>query len=139
MFIITLAFTAHCCHGEQSNTQLCTALKIITKTKLITKTDFFDLSPKDGQSESLIDLNMDLDYDTSYVYVHWSNNELKEIDKDVDRKGEEDLNAELDDNASILNAKIEDDVSKEDAGNETNNDISLFGNSDKYNCSRITR
>jgi hypothetical protein len=101
-----LAFTAHCCHGEQSSTQLCTALKLITKTNFTTKTDFSDLSPEDGQSESLINLNVDLDYGTSYVYVHWSNNEFVEIDKDVDEKGEEDLNSGLDDNASILNDNI---------------------------------
>ena len=83
MFIITLDFTAHCCHKEQLNTQLCTALKLITQTNLTTKTDFSDLSPEDGQSESLINLNVDLDYYIFYVYVHWSNNELGEIDKDV--------------------------------------------------------
>jgi hypothetical protein len=71
MFIITLVFTAHCCHGEQLSTQLCTALKLVTKTNLTTKTDLSGLSPEDGQSESFIDLNVDLDYDTSYVYVHW--------------------------------------------------------------------
>jgi hypothetical protein len=67
MIIITLAFTAHCCHGEQLSTQLCTALKLITKTNLTTKTNFSDLSPEDGQSESFIDLNVDLEYDSSYV------------------------------------------------------------------------
>ena len=69
MFIITLAFTAHCCHGEQSSTQLCTALKLVTKTNLTSKTDFCDLSPEDGQSESFIDLYVNLEYDSSYVYV----------------------------------------------------------------------
>ena len=63
---------------------------------------------------------------------------MGEIDKDVDGKREEDLNAGLDDNASILNDKIGDDESEEDAGNETNDDNSLFGNSDKYDCSQIT-
>jgi hypothetical protein len=70
--------------------------------------------------------------------VHWSNNELGEIDKDADGKEEEDLNAELDDNSSILNDEIEDDESKEDAYSGANNDNSLFGNSDKYDCSQIT-
>ncbi len=107
MFIITLAFTAHSCHREQSNTQLCTALKLTTKT------DFSDLSPKDGQSESLIDLNVDVEYDSSYVYVHRSNNELVEINKVVDE-------------------------SKEDASNWTNDDNGLLGNSDKYDCNQIT-
>ena len=72
------------------------------------------MSPEDVQSESFIDLNVDLDYDSSHFYVHRSNNELGEIDKDVD------------------------DESKEDAGNGTNNDNSLFGNSEEYNCSQIT-
>ena len=57
----------------------------------------------------MINLNVDLDSDISYVYVHWSNNVLGEIDKDVDGKEEEDLSAGLDDNESILNDKIEDD------------------------------
>ncbi len=74
MLIITLAFAAHCCHREQSNTQLCTALKLATKTNLITKADFYELAPEDGQSESFINLNVDLEYDSSYVYVHQSNN-----------------------------------------------------------------
>jgi len=113
MFIITLAFTAQCCHGEQSNTQLCTALKLITKTNLTTKTNFSDLSPEDGQSESFINLKVDLEYDSSYVYVHWSNNELVEINKDVDE-------------------------SKEDAGNGTNDDNGLLGNSDENYCNQIT-
>jgi hypothetical protein len=113
MFIITLAFTAHCCHGEQSNTQLCTALKLVTKANLITKADFYELSPEDGQSESFIDLNVDLEYDSSYVYVHRSNNELVEINKDVDE-------------------------SKEDAGNGKNDDNGLLGYSDKYDCNQIT-
>jgi hypothetical protein len=112
MFIITLAFTAHCCHREQSNTQLCTALKFVTKTNLTTKTDLYELSPEDGQSESLIDLNVDVEYDSSYVYVHRSNNELVEINKDVDE-------------------------SEEDAGNGTNDDNGLLGYSDKHDCNQI--
>jgi hypothetical protein len=113
MFIITLAFTAHCCHGDQSNTQLCTTLKLATKTNLITKANFYELAPEDEQAESLIDLNVDLEYNSSYVYVHRSNNELVEINKDVDE-------------------------SEEDAGNGTNDDNGLLGNSDKYDCNQIT-
>ncbi len=94
--------------------QLCTELKLVTKTNLITKADFYELAPEDGQSESFIDLNVDLEYDSSYVYLHWSNNELVEINKDVDE-------------------------SKEDAGNGTNDDNGLLGNSDKYDCNQITR
>jgi hypothetical protein len=56
---------------------------------------------------------VDLEYDSSYVYVHLSNNELAEINKDVDE-------------------------SKEDAGNGTNNDNGLLGYSDKYDCNQIT-
>ena len=107
MLITTLAFTAHCCHREQSNTQLCTALKLTTKT------DFSDLSTEDGQSESFIDLNVDHEYDSSYVYVHWSDNELVEIKKGVDEN-------------------------KEDAGNGTNNDNGLLEYSDEYDCNQIT-
>ena len=113
MFIITLAVTAHCCHREQSKTQLCTALNLVTKTNLTAKTDFYELSPEDGQSESVIDLDVDLEYDSSYGYVHRSNDELVEINQDV----------------------VE---SKEDAGNGTNNDNGLLGNSDKYDCNQIT-
>ena len=113
MFIITLAFTAHCCYGEQSSTQICTALKVVTKTELTTKTDFCELSPAGGQSESFIDLNVDLEYDCSYACLHHSNNELVEINKDVDE-------------------------SKEDAGNRTNNDNGSLGYRDKYDCNQIT-
>jgi hypothetical protein len=70
------------------------------------------LAPKDGQSESFIDLNVDLEYDSSYVYVHLSNNELVEINKDVDE-------------------------SEEDAGNGTIDDNGLLGYSDKYDCNQI--
>jgi len=58
-------------------------------------------------------LNMDLEYDSSYVYVHCSNNELVEINKDVDE-------------------------SKEDAGNWTNNDNGLLEYSGEYDCNQIT-
>jgi len=70
--------------------------------------------------------------------VHRSNNELVEIDKDVDGKEEVDLSAGLDDNASILNDEIEDDESKGDAGDEKNDDNSLFEKSDEYDCSQFT-
>ena len=98
MFIITLAFTAQCCHGEQSNTQLCTASKLVTKTNLTTKTDFYELSLEDVQSESFINLNVDLEYDYSHVYAHRSNNELVEMNKDVDESEADVGNGTNDDN-----------------------------------------
>ena len=76
-------------------------------------TDFYELSPEDGQSESVINLNVDFEYDSSYVYVHRSNDEFVEMNKEV----------------------VE---SKEDAGNWTNNDNGLLGYSDEYNCNQIT-
>jgi hypothetical protein len=71
------------------------------------------LSPEDGQSESFIELNVDLEYDSSYVYVHRSNNEFVEINNDVYE-------------------------SKEDDGNGTNDDNGLLGYSDEYDCNQIT-
>ena len=46
-------------------------------------------------------LNVDLEYDCSYVYVHRSNNELVEINKDVDEIEEDAKNETNNDNGSL--------------------------------------